>query len=451
LRVKHSEPRPAMRVTADGKDLVSHSGTRLLADMAERSGLQDDLSVALSPLVRRRRKHDVGRVLVDLAVMAADGGGYSSDLAALRDQPGLFGPVASQPTAWRLLDKIDDDLRARVNTARAKARKRVWAAGLAPESYTLDFDATLIDVHTDKQNATPTYKKGYGFHPLLSFLDETNEALAGMLRPGRAGSNTAADHVALLDEALAQLPVKCKADDAEHGVAMLVRADSAGATHGFVNAIAAKQMEFSIGFDVTVAVQVAILQVPKGNWVEPMRQDMEPREGAQVAEITEYLDLSAWPEGTRAICRREEPHPGATFTLFEPEGWRHQVFITNSTGDDIVYLEVRHRRHAHVEDRIKTAKAVGLDHFPSDDYAANCAWLQTVLIACDLTVWTQDLCLEGSMAEAEPKKLRWALWHTAGKITTSGRRRTLHLDGAWPWAAALENGFQRLEQLHFTT
>jgi hypothetical protein len=451
LRVKHSQPRPAMRVTADGKDLVSHSGTRLLADMAEACGLQDDLSVALSPLVRRRRKHDVGRVLVDLAVMAADGGGYSSDLAALRDQPGLFGPVASQPTAWRLLDKIDKELRVRVNIARAEARKRVWAAGLAPEAYTLDFDATLIDVHTEKENASPTYKKGFGYHPLLAFLDQTNEALAGMLRPGRAGSNTAADHIFLLDEALAQLPVKCKGDDADHGVDMLVRADSAGATHGFVNAIVAKKMGFSIGFDVTVAVQLAILQVPKGNWVEPMRQDMEPREGAQVAEITEWLDLSAWPEGTRAICRREEPHPGAQCTIFEPEGWRHQVFITNSVDDDIIYLEVRHRGHAHVEDRIKTAKALGLDHFPSNDYRANCAWLQTVLIASDLTAWTQGLCLEGPMAKAEPKKLRWALWHTAGKFTTSGRRRTLHLDGTWPWAAALEKGFERLAGLHFTT
>ena len=451
MRVQHSEPRPAMRVTADGKDLVSHAGTRLLADMAESSGLQDDLSVALSPLVRRRRKHDVGRVLVDLAVMAADGGGYSSDLAPLRAQPALFGPVASQPTAWRLLDKIDGDLRARIGTGRARARRRVWAQGLAPEKFTLDFDATLINVHTDKQNATATYKKGFGFHPLLCFLDETNEALAGMLRPGRAGANTAADHVALLDEALSQLPVKCKGDDADGGVDMLVRADSAGATHGFVNAVRAKGMEFSIGFDVTVAVQMAILQVPNRRWVVPMQQDMEAREGAQVAEITEFLDLSAWPAGTRAICRREEPHPGATFTLFEPDGWRHQVFITDSQDDDIVYLEVRHRRHAHVEDRIKTVKALGLDHFPSNDYETNCAWVQTVLIACDLNVWTQALCLETTMAEAEPKKLRWAMWHTAGKITTSGRRRTLHLDKTWPWAAALAKGFQRLEQLHFAT
>ncbi|MDQ1415222.1 MAG: hypothetical protein QOF81_835 [Acidimicrobiaceae bacterium] len=451
MRVKHTQPRPPIQVTVDGKGLVSHSGTRLLADMAEQSGLQDDLSEALSPLVRRRRRHDPGRVLVDLAVMAADGGGYSSDLAPMRNQPALFGPVASQPTAWRLLDAIDENIRAGIAAARAAARARVWAAGLAPRSFTLDFDATLINVHTEKQNATPTYKSGFGLHPLLVSLDETNEALAGMLRPGRAGANTAADHIALLDEALAQLPVNCKADDPDGGVDMLVRADSAGATHGFVNSIVKKGMEFSIGFDVTEAVRRAILKVPKDAWAEPMRQDMEPREGAGVAEITEFLDLSAWPAGARAICRREQPHPGAQCTIFEAEGWRHQVLITNSADDDIVYLEVRHRRHAHVEDRIKTAKALGLDHFPSNDFETNAAWLTTVLIACDLTYWTQGLCLTAAMAKAEPKKLRWALWHTAGKITTTGRRSTLHLDTTWPWATTLQKGFQRLAAVHFTT
>ncbi|MGH9126278.1 MAG: IS1380 family transposase [Acidimicrobiales bacterium] len=449
--MKHSQARPRLAVTVDGNGLVSHAGTRLLSDMAEDSGLQDDLSEALSPIVRRRRKHDPGRVLVDLAVMAADGGGYSSDLAPLRAQPALFGPVASQPTAWRLLDRVDADLRARIEAARAKTRARVWGAGLAPERFTLDFDATLIDVHTDKEKATPTYKKGFGFHPLLVFLDQTQEAVAGMLREGRAGANTAADHVTLLDQALAQLPVKCKRDDPVKGVDMLVRADSAGATHGFVDAVVARGMEFPIGFDVTVAVCRAILQVAKKAWVEPMHQNMEPREGAQIAEITGHLDLSAWPEGTRAICRREEPHPGAQCTIFEPEGWRHQVFITNSADTDIVYLEARHRGHARVEDRIKGVKALGLDHFPSHDFAANQAWLQTVLIACDLTAWAQTLCLTGPLAKAEPKKLRWALWHTAAKITTSGRRHSLHLDGAWPWAATLKDAYRRLDLLHFAT
>ena len=449
MGVKHTQPRPAIRVLTDGENLVSHSGTRLPADFAEACGLQDDLSAALSPLVRRRRRHDPGRVMVDLAVMAVDGGGYSSDLAPMRAEPALFGPVASQPTAWRLLAAVDDELRERVEAARAAARRRVWAAGLAPEKVTLDFDATLIDVHSDKQQATPTYKKGFGFHPLLVFCDETGEALAGMLREGRAGANCAADHVALLDAALAQLPVKTAAADPEGGVEVLVRADSAGATHGFVDAIVAEGLEFSIGFDVTEQVRRAILAVPKKSWSEAIRQDMEPREEAEVAEITEWLDLSAWPEGTRAICRREQPHPGAQCSIFEPEGWRHQVLITNSADPDIVYLEARHRGHARVEDRIKTAKALGLDHFPSFEFNANCNWLQVVLIAADLTTWTQRLCLTATMAKAEPKRLRFALWHAAGRLTTSGRRRSLHLDGAWPWAAALQAGFARLATLRF--
>ena len=396
-------------------------------------------------------RHDPGRVLVDLAVMAADGGGYSSDLAPLRDQPALFGPVASQPTAWRLLDAIDDDIRARIATARAAARARVWAAGLAPEAFTLDFDATLINVHSEKENATPTYKSGFGLHPLMVFLDETNEALAGMLRPGRAGANTAADHVVLLDEALAQLPVKCKADDPERRC----RHAGAGRLGGRHTRVRGRHRGQGNGvldrFRRHRGGAPGHPPGPQERWAEPMRQDMEPREGAGVAEITGFLDLSAWPAGTRAICRREQPHPGAQCTIFEAEGWRHQVFITNSADDDIVYLEVRHRRHAHVEDRIKTAKALGLDHFPSNDFETNAAWLTTVLIACDLTYWTQRLCLTGAMAKAEPKKLRWALWHTAGKVTTTGRRSTLHLDATWPWATTLQRGFHRLDALDFRT
>ena len=245
--------------------------------------------------------------------------------------------------------------------------------------------------------------------------------------------------------------MKTKAEDAEHGVEVLVRADSAGATHGFTDAIVAKGFEFSIGFDVTAAVRLAILAVPKRAWAEAMRQDMEPRVGAEVAKITAHLDLSGWPAGTRAICRREQPHPGAQCTIFEPEGWRHQVFITNSADPDVVYLEARHRRHARVEDNIKKLKALGVDHFPSWEYNTNQNWLQIVLIAADLLAWTQTLRLTGPIAKAEPKKLRWALWHTAGKVTTTGRRSILHLDAAWPYAATLKDEFARLATLRFST
>ena len=451
MKVKRSRRRPRVRVTADGRGVVSHAGSRLLADLAGRAGLGGDLGAALAPMVTRHRRHDPGEVLVDLAVTLADGGECVSDLKVLRDQPGLFGEVASQPTAWRVLDAIDDGLLKSAQAARAASRARVWAAGLAPTKLTLDFDASLVNVHSEKELAAPTYKRGFGYHPLMVFLDETNEALAAKLRPGSDGANTAADHIELLDAAIAQLPVTTKADDPVAGMDVLVRADTAGATHGFVDAIVAKHFEFSIGFDITEAVRLAILEVPEAAWQTPMTQDMQDRDGAGVVEITPWLDLSAWPEGTRAICRREEPHVGAQFNLFDPGGWRHQVFITNSTDPDIVYLEARHRGHARVEDHIKAAKDLGLLRFPGHDFAANAAWLLIVGIAQDLTAWAQGLCLIGELAHCEAKRLRYCVWHAAGRLVRTGRRLILRLDSAWPWASEIADAFGRLGALSFHT
>jgi Transposase DDE domain group 1 len=451
LQVKPSRRRQRLRVTSDGHGVVSHGGTRLLGDLAEQSGLADDLSGALAPVVKANRRHAPGDVLVDLAVMLADGGECTSDLKVLRDQPSLFGPVASQPTAWRLLGAIDESLLGALQAARAPSRARAWAVGLAPAKLTLDFDASLVELHSEKELAAPTYKKGFGYHPLFAFLDETGEALAAKLRPGSDGANTAADHIELLDAAIAQLPVTTKATDPENGANVLVRADTAGATHGFVNAIVANHFEFSIGFDVTEAVRRAISGVPEGAWQEPMGQDMGPREGAGVAELTPYLDLSAWPEGTRAIVRREEPHVGAQFNLFDPDGWRHQVFITSSAEDDIVYLEARHRGHARVEDRIKKAKDLGLLRFPAHSFAANAAWLLVVLCALDLIAWAQGLCFVGELAHCEPKRLRYCVWHVGGRLVRTGRRLILRIDASWPWATELAGAFERLHHLAFNT
>jgi hypothetical protein len=445
--VKRNSGRPRVRVTADGEGVAGHAGSRLLADLADAVGLTRALSAAMAPTRKRRSKHDPGRVLVDLAVMLADGGDSLSDLKVLRNQPDLFGAVASDPTAWRVIASIDGARRDAIVIARAVARQRAWQMGVRPEWIVLDFDATLVTSHSEKEQAAPNYKHGFGFHPLLCFLDGTNEALAGVLRPGNAGSNTAADHVEVLDAALAQLPVKTRAADPEGGEWMLARADSAGCTHGFLNALRERGVEFSVGFPIDETTRNAVLAVPENAWVPAITQDMDEREGAEVAEITTLVDLSAWPEGTRAICRREDPHPGAQLSFTDANGHRFQVFITDSPDPDIVYLEARHRGHARVEDRIRNGKDSGLANFPFCDFAPNQAWLLLVLIASDLVAWAQRLCLDGELALAEPKRLRYCLWHCAGRLARTARVTRLRLQKNWPWATELAKAFARLEAL----
>jgi len=213
LRVTFSD-RSRLRVRTDGAGLVGHAGSRLLAELAERSGLDAEMSKALAPLVKRRRRHDPGRVLVELAVTLADGGECIADLATLRQQPDLFGQVASTPTAWRVLDSIEEPMLERLLAARARARARVWAFGMGPKRVTLDFDSTLVEVESkNKEQEAPNWMHGFGFYPLLVYLDQTGEALVGKLRPRNAGANTAQDHVELLDAALAQLPLPTRAED----------------------------------------------------------------------------------------------------------------------------------------------------------------------------------------------------------------------------------------------
>lgn len=452
MQVKPNTTRPKFTVTGDGVGVVSHVGAALLADMADATGLTPGLSWAMAPTRRRRSGHDPGRVLVDIAVMLADGGDCLSDLKVLRDQPELFGEVVSDPTAWRVLGAVDDAALERIAAARATARARAWAAGMRPGWIVLDIDGTLLTAHSDKEQAAPTYKRGFGFHPLVCFLDGTNEALAGTLRPGNAGSGTAADHVVVLDQALAQLPVKTKAADPEAGEWILLRADSAACSHEFVDACRERGIEFSIGFDLTEEVRNAVVSVPERAWVRALAQDgCEEREEAWVAEITPWLDLSAWPAGTRAICRREVPHPGAQLSFTDAGGHRFQVFLTDSAEGDLPYLEARHRGHARVEDRIRAAKDTGARNLPFFEFARNHAWLLLVLVALDLIAWTQGLCLEGELAVAEPKRLRYAVLHAAGRIVRSGRRLWLRVQQSWPWAAALVQAFRRLRALPLRT
>jgi hypothetical protein len=440
--VKRKQTRPRLLVTADGTRVVGHAGARLLSDLADATGLTDGLSAAMAPTKKRCRGHDRGEVVADLAVMIADGGDAISDLAVLRDQPDLFGEVASTPTAWRTLEAIDAAALERIAAARAGARRKVWASGADPGFYVIDFDGTLITAHSDKQGAAPTYKRGFGHHPLLAFLDATGEALGAILRPGNAGSNTTADHVELLAMALAQLPVDPEV------VEIVARADSAALTHGFIDACRDAQVRFSVGHDLTEPIRTACLRIPQRRWIPAVTADgQDEREGAEVAEITDLVDLTRWPEGTRAIARREEPHPGAQLTFTDVDGHRFQVFVTDQADPDIAYLEALQRGRGRAEKLICNLKDTGLTNLPSAGFAINAAWLTTALIAHDLLAWTRLVCLDGDLARAEPKRLRYCLLHAAGIIARSSRRTRLRLAAHWPWATELVAAFSRVHDL----
>ncbi len=433
-----------VEVTSDGAGLVSHAGSALLAAAAEKLGLTGALSLRLAGLKARRRGHDPGRVIRDLAVMLADGGECVSDLGAVREQEALFGVVASDSTAFRVIERIACEPGAleEMRSAHARARERFWKLHGAPQSLTIDLDATLVTAHSEKEKAAGNYKGGYGFHPLLAYADETREALGALLRSGNAGSNTAADHGTVLDRALAQIPP-------EHveGIEILVRADSAGATHGLTDYCREQRMRFSVGYELTQPVRSAILEVPEDAWVCALEKDGSARANGQVAEITESVDLSSWPERSRLIVRRERPHPGAQLSFTDQDGYRFQAILTDQDGEDIAVLECRHRQHAHVEDRIRDDKDTGLSKFPFKEFALNEVWLQIVMLAHDLLVWTQALALEGELAKAEPKRLRYRLLHVAARLAFSGRRAKLHLQDTWPWAPELLAAFQKLRTL----
>ena len=443
MRVQRDGRRFTVDVVADGEGLVSHAGAALLGEAADRLGLTAALSGALTGVRERRGRHDPGRVVRDLAVMLADGGDCLADLRAVRDQQVLFGPVASDATAFRVIDAIASDpaLLDRLRAARAAARENAWNAGAAPERIVIDIDATLIDVHSEKEGAAGTFKRGFGFHPLLAYLDGSREALAGVLRPGNAGANTAADHVEIVELALEQLP-RAVVQDAE----IVVRTDSAAATHEFTDELRATRVRFLMGYDLTAGVRDAILDLPESAWRPAIRQDGAEREGAWVAELSDHLDLATWPEGTRVIVRRERPHPGAQLSFTDHDGHRFLASLTDLPGD-AVELERLHRARASAEDRVRTGKQTGLENLPFREFDHNAVWLELSLIAQDLIAWTQLLALDGELAVCEPKTLRYRLLHTAARLAFHARRATLRLQRSWPWATALATAFARLAAL----
>ncbi|MGK5448002.1 IS1380 family transposase [Streptomyces radiopugnans] len=446
---------PRVCVRGDGRQVVSQAGSVLLVETVRKTGLDRALSAALAPWRKPRAVHDPGKVLVDLALAVALGGDCLADIALLRAEPAVFGPVASDPTVSRLIDTLaasDEKALTAIRTARSDIRKRVWelAGDRAPdagEQVIVDLDGVLVVAHSDKQGAAATWKKTYGHHPLMAFVDHgpggTGEPVAALLRPGNAGSNTAADHITTARLALAQLPKKHR-----RGRRTLIRCDSAGGTHAFVNWLAqrGRWLSYSVGMVITEAIHHHVLKIPASAWTAAVETGGEIRDGAWVAELTGSL-LDGWPKGMRLIVRKERPHPGAQLRITDADGHRITCFATNTADRPIAELELRHRLRARAEDRIRAARATGLRNLPLHGTAQNTVWLEIVQLALDLLAWMPLLALTGQARLWEPRRLRLRLFSAAGQLVTTGRRRILRLAAHWLWTGEITGALERLALL----
>ena len=484
-----------LEVTADGSGVVSHAGVVLLRALADRTGLTAGLSTALAD--GRLLVHDRGRVLADLACAIADGAEVVSDFRVMGDQRELFGLVASVPTAWRTLQETAaGGGRALTRVARAvnTARRVAWAAaearhgglpGVRIADKTLEgvvclrLDATVVPCHSDKEGAQPNFK-GFGLHPLGCWCDNTGEPLAAKLREGSAGSNTVADHLDVLGAAISALPPKFRRR-------LMVTCDGAGASHGLVehlDTLASRRghhLVYSVGWDLGERERTAIRLVPQTAWqiaIGPAGSARERRaeeacadrrcahqrcwvEEAHVTELTGLLRegpagdrLDGWPATMRVFARRERPHPGAQLSLFETQdGWRYQLWATNLPAatrgwrGQHAYIDAAHRAQARVEDCIRTSKDTGIGKFPSHSFAFNQAWLTAATTAATLLAWLRLLTLDGPLAKAEPKTLRYRVLHTAARLVRTGRRRHLKIAATWPWAPAIVTAWDRITAL----
>jgi hypothetical protein len=466
----------ALKVTADGKGLVGHAGAVLLRKAADQLGLTAGLSAALlkkgtSPLFDR------GTVLASLAVAIALGATSMSDIALLAHLAPVLGDAPSGPTVRRALDLAGAPaMLDRIARARAKAREQAWnliertPAGfpwLAVAGKTLtgwlviDMDATLVTAHSDKEGAAPTWKKGYGFHPLAAWCANTRECLHMLLRPGNAGSNTFTDHKEVLAAALKQVPARFRRS-------IIVRVDGAGASHDLIAHLLSlstprKKLLFTCGWTIMPADEDAIRQVPAGAWKPGTAQDGRAEEDKDITEITGLMTRAGnWPEGLRWIARRVKPSRRHLRNLTDYErktGWKYSITCTNIPDDGIggvpgshhpQYIDVLHRDHATVETAgVRTAKAMGLRNLPSKTWQVNAGWVIAANIAADLTAWTRLLghCDEEELRNADPDTLRYRIWHLPARLARHARRRTLAISAGWPWKEAFLACWQRLTAL----
>ena len=446
---------PKIMVFADGTGIVSQGGGLLLAQTLRATGLDRGLEAALERWRQPRAVHSPGKIITDLAVAVALGGDCLADVAMVRAQPELFGPAASDPVVSRLVTRLAGDapraLKA-IRAARAAARQRAWeqagdaGPGAGGGLVTVDIDATIVTSCSDKEQAMPTWKKTYGHHPLAVFADHgpegTGEPLALMLRAGNAGSTTAADHIEATRLGLAQLPRHLRRK-------VLIRADSGGGTHDYLAWLTkpGRRLAYSVGFTITEDVQGAILKIPAAAWTPAYDGDGLARPGAWVAEITGLLDLATWPKGMRVIVRKERPHPGAQLRFTDIDGHRFTCFATGTRHGQLADLELRHRRRARCEDRIRCAKDTGLRNLPLQGFTQNQIWCEIVALACDLLAWMQMLALDGPARRWEPKRLRLRIFTCAGRLVRGGRRLRLRLAASWPWASQITTAITRLQAL----
>ncbi|MFE6337690.1 IS1380 family transposase [Streptomyces sp. NPDC057798] len=444
---------PRVRVEGGGSGTVSQAGAVLLVKTVRKVGLDTAISAALAPWHKPWAVHDPGRILLDAALATALGGDCLADIAMLRAEPDVFGPVASDPTVSRLVDALTaagPKALTAIRSARAEVRSRVRElAGVrspaADGHVIVDIDGVLVLALSEKQDATATWKKTFGHHPLVAFIDHgqagSGEPVAGLLRPGNAGSNTASDHIETAQLALAQLPKHLR-----RGRKTLIRTDSAGGTHAFLDWLSrpGRWLSYSVGMTITDAIHQAVLKIPKKAWTPAYDANGTERPGAWVAEIT---DLSTWPKGMRLIVRKERPHPGAQLRFTDLDGLRLTCFATNTQGGQLADLELRHRRRARCEDRIRNARDTGLRNLPLHDTAQNRIWLEIVQIALDLLAWMPMLALTAQTRRWELKRLRLRLFSAAAHLVTTGRRRWPRFTARWPWTDVITPAIQRLAAL----
>lgn len=453
---------PRLRVDTSRVAAVGQAGGVLLTETVRLAGLDQALSAGLARWRKPLAVHDPAKVLCDLALSLALGGDCLADVGVLRAEPGVFGRVASDPTVSRTISMLAgdvDQVLAAIDAARAQARARVWALATdhAPDHgadvetpVVVDLDATLVTSHSEKEQAAATFKRGFGFHPLCAFVDHgpdgTGEPLAIRLRAGNAGSNTAADHINVTKAALRQLPGHRAG--VRPGRKVLVRTDGAGATHAYLDWLTGQRLSYSIGFTLPSDLEADLAKIPAHVWTPAYDADGQVRDGAFVAELTGLLDLTRWPKGMRVIARKERPHPGAQLRLTDVDGMRVTAFATNTACGQLPDLELRHRRRARAEDRIRICKDTGLANLPLHGFDANQIWCALVMLAAELTAWAQMLALGDHPARRwEPKKLRYRLFTVPAAIARTGRRVLLHLAARSPWARLVADAITRLRTL----